>query len=143
MRLFQHASIQRKQMLAIMLTSIVALLLACAGFITYEVMSYRQELVGSLSSLAQIIGDVSSGALDFNDPKAAEDTLSSLRARPNIVAACIYTKDGSPFAKYIRADVAAGFSVPKQEADGHRFTIGRLICSAASNSRAIRSVGFT
>ena len=127
MRLFQHASIQRKQMLAIMLTSIVALLLACAGFITYEIMSYRTELVWNLTSLAQMFGETTSGALDFNDPKAAEDTLSALRVRPNIVAACIYTKDGSPFAKYVRSDVAAGFSVPKQEADGHRFTIGRLI----------------
>lgn len=127
MRLFQNASIQRKQMLAIMLTSIVALLLACAGFITYEIMSYRTELVWNLTSLAQMIGDTSSGALDFNDPKAAEDILSALRARPNITAACIYTKEGSLFAKYVRGDVAAGFSVPKQEADGHRFTIGRLI----------------
>jgi nitrogen fixation/metabolism regulation signal transduction histidine kinase len=127
MHLFQNASIQRKQMLAIMLTSIVALLLACAGFITFEIISYRQELALSLSSLAQIIGDTSSGALDFNDPKAAEDMLSALRARPNIVAGCIYTKDGSPFAKYVRSDVAAGFSVPKQEADGHRFINGRLI----------------
>ena len=45
MRLFQNTSIQRKQMLAIMLTSIVALLLACAGFVAYEIVSYRQELV--------------------------------------------------------------------------------------------------
>lgn len=127
MQLFQTASIQRKQMLVIMLTSIVALLLACAGFITYEILSYRTELVWNLTSLAEMIGDTSSGALDFNDPKAAEDTLSALRTRPNIVAACIYTKDGSPFAKYVRSDVTAGFSVPKQEADGHRFTIGRLI----------------
>ena len=127
MRLFQNASIQRKQMLVIMLTSLVALLLACAGFIAYEIVSYRTELVWNLTSLAQMIGDTSSGALDFNDPKAAEDILSALRARPNITAACIYTKDGRPFAKYVRGDVAARFSVPKQEAEGHRFTIGRLI----------------
>ncbi len=127
MHLFQNTSIQRKQMLAIMLTSIVALLLACAGFITYEIVSYRQELVWSLTSLAEMIGDTSSGALDFNDPKTAEDTLSSLRARPNIVAACIYTKDGSPFAKYVRRDVPAGFRIPKQEAEGYRFTNGRLV----------------
>src|ERR1017187_3612478 len=127
MRFFQNTSIQRKQILAIMLTSIVALLLACAGFITFEIVSYRKELVWNLTSLAQMFGETTSGALDFNDPKAAEDTLSALRVRPNIVAACIYTKDGSPFAKYVRGDIAAGFSVPKQEADGHRFTIGRLI----------------
>jgi signal transduction histidine kinase len=127
MRLVQNASIRRKQMLVMMLTSIVALLLASAGLIAYEIVSYRQELVGSLTSLAQMIGDTSSGALDFNDPKAAEDILSVLRVRPNIVAACIYTKDGSPFAKYLRSGLPAGFSVPTPGADGHNFINGRLI----------------
>ena len=127
MRFLQNTSIRRKQMLVIMLTSTVALLLACAGFAVYEVVSYRQELVWSLTSLAQMIGDNASGALDFNDPKAAEDMLSSLKARPNIVAACIYTKDGSPFAKYLRSDVRADFTFPKLEAEGYRFTSSQLV----------------
>jgi signal transduction histidine kinase len=124
---FRNASIQRKQMLVIMLTSVVALLLACAAFVTYEIVSYRQELVWSSSTLAEIIGNNSSGALDFNDSKTAEDMLSALRARPNIVAACIYSRDGSLFAKYLRRDLAKGFSVPKPEADGYRFTNDGLI----------------
>src|ERR1039458_5279465 len=127
MHLFQNASIQRKQMLVMMLTSAVALLLACVGFVSYEIVSYRQELVWSSSTLAEIIGNNSSGALDFNDPKVADDMLSALRARPNIVAACIYTKDGSLFAKYLRKDLPKGFSLPKPEADGHRFTNDGLI----------------
>ena len=124
---FRNTSIQRKQMLVIMLTSVVALLLACAAFVTYEIVSYRQELVWSSSTLAEIIGNNSSGALDFNDPKAAEDMLSALRAQPDIVAVCIYSRDGSPFAKYLRRDLAKGFSVPKPEPDGHRFTNDGLI----------------
>ena len=127
MHLFQNASIQRKQMLVMMLTSVVALLLACVGFITYEIVSYRQELVWSSATLADIIGNNSSGALDFNDPKVAADMLSALQARPNIVAACIYTKDGSLFAKYLRKDLPKGFSLPKLEPDGHRFTNDGLI----------------
>ena len=124
---FQNTSIQRKQMLVIMLTSVVALLLACAAFVTYEIVSYRQELVWSSSTLAEIIGNNSSGALDFNDPKAAEDMLSALRAQPDIVAVCIYSRDGSLFAKYLRRNLAQGFSVPKTEPDGHRFTNDGLI----------------
>jgi len=142
MHLFQNASIQRKQMLVMMLTSAVALLLACVGFITYEIVSYRQELVWSSSTLAEIIGNNSSGALDFNDPKVADDMLSALRARPNIVAACIYTKDGSVFAKYLRKDLPTGFGVPKPEADGHRFTNDGLILfhSIESNGDKIGSI---
>jgi len=126
-RLLQNASIRRKQMLVIMLTCIVALLLACTGFVVYEIVSYRQELVWSLTSLGQMVGDNASGALDFNDPKAAEDMMSAFRMRPNIVAACIYAKDGSPFAKYLRTDLPADFSFPKLETDGYRFTDGRLM----------------
>jgi len=68
---FQNTSIQRKQMLVIMLTSIVSLLLACVGFVAYEIIAFRQGMVRNLTTLAQIVGDNSSGALDFNDPKAA------------------------------------------------------------------------
>ncbi|HVM60496.1 MAG TPA: CHASE sensor domain-containing protein [Verrucomicrobiae bacterium] len=123
----QNISIQRKQMLAIMLTSVAALLLACAGFVAYEVFSYRQELVWSLTSLSQMIGNNSTGALDFNDPKVAEDLLSSLRAQPDIVSACIYTKDGTPFARYLRSDVPKRYSLPKPQPNGHQFANGRLV----------------
>jgi len=127
MRVFKTVSIQRKQMLVIMLTSTVALLLACAGFVAYEVAAYRGELTKNLTTLAQIIGDNSSGALDFNDPKTAEDILSAIRAEPNIVAACIYAKDGRRFAAYHRSDVRADFSWPAMQADAHKFTNGHLI----------------
>ena len=106
MRLLQNVSIQRKQMLVIMLTSTVALLLACTGFVTYEMAAFRREMTGNLSTLAQVIGNNSSGALDFNDQKAAQEMLSALRAEPNIVAACIYAKGDEPFATYRRADVS-------------------------------------
>ncbi|MGD0651208.1 MAG: CHASE sensor domain-containing protein [Verrucomicrobiia bacterium] len=127
MRIFQTLSIQRKQTLVIMLTSTVALVLACAGFVAYEVIAFRQTMTQNLTTLAQIIGDNSSGALDFNDPKAAQEILSALRAEPNITAACIYTKDGQRFATYRRADVLTDFSPLKMETDGHQFANGHLI----------------
>ena len=127
MRTFQNLSIQRKQTLVIMLTSTVALVLACAGFVAYEVVAFRQTMTQNLTTLAQIIGDNSSGALDFNDPKAAQDILSALRAEPNITAACISTKDGQRFATYRRADVLTDFSPIKMKTDGHQFANGYLI----------------
>jgi PAS domain S-box-containing protein len=129
MRFAQTLSIQRKQMLVIMLTSTIALLLACMGFVAYEVIVFRQTMTQHLATLARIIGDNTSGALDFNDPKAAQDILSALRAEPNITAACIYTKDSQRFATYRRADVITDFSPLKMEADGHRFADGSLIVS--------------
>jgi uncharacterized membrane protein affecting hemolysin expression len=98
MQFLQKTSIKRKQTLIVMLTSGVALLLACGAFATYEVMAFRTAMVQNLSTLAEIIGNNSSAALDFSDPKAAKETLSALRAQPNIVAGCIYTAKGEVFA---------------------------------------------
>jgi PAS domain S-box-containing protein len=125
--LFPNASYQRKQMLAIMSTSVAAMLLTCFGFAAYRAVSYRKELANNFTILAKIIGENSTGALDFSDPQAAEQTLSALRAEPNIVAACIYARDGEPFAAYYRADIRKDFDLPRMGPEGYRFTNDGLI----------------
>lgn len=86
-----------------MLVSGVALVLACAAFIVYDMMTFRQTTVRSLSTQAQIIGSNAVSALLFNDPKSAEITLSALRASPDILYAMIATPDGRSFATYVRS----------------------------------------
>ena len=127
MQFLRNTSIQRKQMLAIMLTSTAAVLLTCFGFAAYKAIAFRRELVENLTILAEVIGENSSGALDFNDSQAAEQMLSALRVEPNIAAACLYSKDGQVFAVYRRADLQEGFSPPRVEGDGHRFDANDLV----------------
>src|ERR1051325_6838465 len=98
MNIFQNASIQRKQTWIIMLTSSTALLLACAAFVLYEVITFRNEATRNLATLAEIIANNSTAALDFNYEPAAGETLSALRAEPNIVTACLYDREGRLFA---------------------------------------------
>src|SRR3981081_1161898 len=98
----QEYSISRKLTLMNMLVSAVALLLASGGFCAYDLYSFRTALVRNVSMQAQIIGDNTVSALFFNDPHSAEQTLSALRANPNLVYAQIYTSDGQPFAGYWR-----------------------------------------
>jgi len=50
------------------------------------VISIRDGLVYNLSMQAQIVGFNSTSALLFNDPHSAENTLSGLKAWPNIVS---------------------------------------------------------
>jgi len=83
-----------------MLVSGVALLLACAAFFAYDLYTFRVGIVRNLSTQAQIIGSNTVSALVFNDPQAAEKTLSALKASPHVVYAAIYTTDGQPFAGY-------------------------------------------
>ena len=126
MRFFDKASIKRKQMLIIMLTTSVALVLACAAFAVYEVLAFRKAMVQNVSTLAQMIGDNSAAALDFNDPKSAEETLASLKAEPSIVAACIYSKQGEAFARYNRTGGDAASPPPIFQTNGHSFDGRRL-----------------
>ncbi len=117
MQFLQRTSIKGKQTLIVMLTSGVALLLACAAFSFYEVTTFRAAMVQNLSILAEVIGNNSSAALDFSDPKAATEALSALRAEPNIEGACIYTSKGEVFAVYSRAKDGKTFHPPLQQTD--------------------------
>src|SRR5207249_6622994 len=75
-------------------------LLACAAFFAYDLYTFRVGIVRNLSTQAQIIGSNTVSALVFNDPRAAENTLSALKASPHIIYAAIYSTDGQPFAAY-------------------------------------------
>ena len=77
-----------------------ALLLASVAFLAYDQFTFRQTLVRNLSAQAQIIGSNSVTALTFNDPQAAENTLSALSSFPEILGAGIYAADGHVFARY-------------------------------------------
>ncbi|HWF07924.1 MAG TPA: ATP-binding protein [Bryobacteraceae bacterium] len=92
-----------------MLVSGAALLLACTAFAVYELADFRQTMVNALSIQAQIVGANSASALLFNDPEAARNTLSGLKASPNIISATIYTPSGGTFATWSKT---ADDSVP-------------------------------
>jgi len=121
MRAFRDFSIRRKLTLIIMVTSSVALLLACAAFVSYDLYTFRQAKVHDLTTLAKIIGSNSTAALAFGDSNSAKEILGALSANQHIAAACIYTRDGQAFAKYLRGDPNARFSPPETQDDGSRF----------------------
>ncbi|MFZ1205627.1 MAG: response regulator [Candidatus Acidiferrales bacterium] len=98
----QNASIAKKLTWMNLLVSGAALLLACAAFIGYDTVTFRATIVRNLSTQAQIIGSNSASALLFDDPQAAETTLSALRAAPDILSAVIYRPNGRPLATYSR-----------------------------------------
>ncbi len=100
---FQNAPISRKLLVVIVVTTAAALLLAGAGILILDSVLFRAMLRNDLLGLAQIVGDNSTAALKFDDPAVAVDTLSALRARTHMVAACLDGLDGSTFAAYARA----------------------------------------
>ena len=107
-----------------MLVSGAALLLACAAFMAYDMVTFREAMVRNLSTQSQMIGSNTVSAMLFNDSQSAENTLSAFKAAHNIVSAGIYTPDGRLFASYSRDRdtlVPALPSIPAGQTEFHRF----------------------
>ncbi|MDY0039081.1 MAG: ATP-binding protein [Desulforhabdus sp.] len=103
MLLLPNRSIKLKLTVVMMAICTIVLLVATIAFLSYELISSRRTMVQDLSTLAKVIGINCSAALLFDDPEAAQETLSALVAEPHIIAAAIYSKTGDVFAGY-RAD---------------------------------------
>src|SRR6202140_5632687 len=100
----KNLSIKRKLMLITMLTSGLAVVLSSAGFLIYDLISFRHSLSQDLMTQAEIIGYNSAAAMAFKDESAATVTLSALQAKEDIVSAVLYTRDGKIFAQYFHAN---------------------------------------
>src|SRR5260370_42715954 len=117
---FKGLSIRAKLLSIILVTSGVALVMAGIAIITSELIAFRQQRIADLTTQAAILGSISSAALIFNDPKAAEEYLSALKERPEIVTAIIYDSKGQVFAIYRGKGSSRLNPLPKVEAEGHR-----------------------
>ncbi len=97
---FQDISIKRKLTAIIMIASTVALLLVSAGFVTYDLATFRKTMTDDLSTLAEIIGNQSTAALTYGDKSAAKEILAALSAKKHVVAAALYDREGHLLASY-------------------------------------------
>ncbi len=127
MNWLRKQSIRRKLTWIVLLTTGVALLLACAAFLIYDLYTFKQSRLRDLETVADILGANSTAALAFNDPKAAADVLSALAAKKHVVAACVYRADGQVLATYTRGDAAKNFVSPRVGPDGSRFSFDEIV----------------
>jgi len=117
--------IRRKLMTVNLLISGVVLLLTCAAFITYEIVTLRKGMVQGYTTRASIIAANSAGALAFQNESDAINVLSALKIDKRIVRACVYDTDGEIFAKY--PTNAADEAFPKMPlASGHYYEPANL-----------------
>ncbi len=124
---FKRLSLNGKLTLLITSASATTLLLASAGYLAYQVSSVRSAAVRDTESLAEIAGANAAAALAFGDARAADQILSSLKAKSNVVSATFYTRRGEPFASYRRDAEAKEARVPDPSPVGERFTRGHLV----------------
>jgi PAS domain S-box-containing protein len=130
MSTFRDIPIKQKLVIIIMVTTTAALLLAGIGIVAFDTYLFRGYLERDLSALARIIADNSTAALAFNDPQTASDTLAALRARTHLINACIYRRDGTVLAQYVRPGSTSACPAP-QGSDEFHFSREALTVSQA------------
>lgn len=124
---WQDISIKRKLTWIIMIASGTALLLVAAGFVTYEMVTRRQNMTRDLSTLAEVIGNESTAALTFDATDRGREILNALSGKKSIVAAALYDQAGHVFARY-QADYSSPEHFPASpQRAGSRFEGNHLV----------------
>jgi PAS domain S-box-containing protein len=111
MRSYRNFSIRQKLRTIVMLTSAAALIVASVGFTFYDRSTFLRAKTQDLIAAARMVGSNSTAALSFGDAKAAAEVLAALQAKPTVINACIYDRDGRAFASYSRG-ASHGFVPP-------------------------------
>lgn len=107
-------------MTMLLLTSGAVVLLTCASYLGYELVTFRRTSVQQLDTLGEIIASNSTAALAFDAPDDAQQILSALAADRQIVAAVLYRADGTVFARF-PADLSASDYPLHPGPSGHNF----------------------
>jgi signal transduction histidine kinase/DNA-binding response OmpR family regulator len=123
-RLIKNLSIRSKLMLITMITSMVAVLVACALFIWYDVRQFRKGMQEDLVVVGEGVAINSTPALEFDSLDSAAPILGSLRAYGHVETASIFDKKGHAVT-YRRADVPEE-PPPALRANGTYFEGDRL-----------------
>jgi len=100
-----ESSLRRRLTLMMMLNVLAVLALATFAFFISNALSARRAITQELETLAQVVSANSTAALSFGDRKTAEENLSALRAKPDVLFAHLFTAEGEPFAGYFSVNV--------------------------------------
>ncbi|PWU03935.1 MAG: hybrid sensor histidine kinase/response regulator [Terriglobia bacterium] len=122
----RNLPIRLKLFLIIMVTVGTALMLACGAVLIYDHMVLYHAMQNDLGILAEVLASNTTAALTFDDPKAAQEILSGLRAKAAVECATIYRSDGRVFARYRRGETNRSEPAPSRRIDAIWSEGGRL-----------------
>ena len=100
MTTFRDLSIHTKLTIIIVISCLLVSLMASSFFIISELVSVRRSVLEDLSGLGRMLAINIQAPLEFMDPETAGEVLASLSARPHILQAGVYTREGGLFARY-------------------------------------------
>lgn len=125
---FKRSSIRTKLKMAILATTLLAVVLVFAGFFVYDRITYNNILLANLTTKAEVISENIDAALTFGNSSDAAQVLKSLSKDSHVVAAAIYDQSGKPFAKYVR-EGEQGSIPPAPPREGARFEENAMLLS--------------
>ncbi|MBF0375870.1 MAG: response regulator [Desulfamplus sp.] len=94
-------SLKSKMFMMIFISNVAALIFAGSFFVINDLHIMKSTINYVASSLTALVETHIEAPLYFNDPEAAEETLSSLKENNDILAAGVYNDKGDLFAYYI------------------------------------------
>ena len=116
---YSSGSLQAKLVAVVLMTTLVALIVALGAMIAYDLRAYHRSWVNDMAAQAQLLGQTTATALAFDDSKVATNHLAVLQSRPQVRAAALYDARGKLFATYTAADDRTAFPTAP-EAEGVR-----------------------
>jgi signal transduction histidine kinase len=118
MRALLPRTLLQKLLGVVLLSSLVALVIAMSAMLVYDLRVYHASSVADLATQAELLGRASAPALTFDDARVAQESVELMRFQPTVRAAALYNARGRLVASYARDD---GTEFPKfPEADGVR-----------------------
>src|SRR5687768_11858196 len=128
----------------VMVTTLVALIIAGGALAVFEVISHRKALTKELSTIAAILAENSTAALTFDNARDAENVLAALASQSNVVSGCLYDTEDNLFATYLRRGAPARCpAVPAPDQVGFRrdgLVLMREVAQAGKRLGSLRLV---
>jgi PAS domain S-box-containing protein len=104
MKHFRDLPIQKKMLVMTMVICGAILFVAIAALFTFQVLNFRSNFQANTETLAGIIANNSTAALQFNDASAGAEVMGSLKAVPTVVSASLVEPDGKLLAQFGKAE---------------------------------------
>ena len=128
LRFLRDVPIRRKLTLLLLLTSVFGVLLTGTGLAGYAWFNARDAIARDLASVSSILASNATAALAFRDPVTANEILSAMQSRPDLLAGCLYLAEGDEAPQLFARYTAAAVPCPALPgARGVRFEGGALV----------------
>lgn len=96
----RNLSIKNKLIILSMVTSAIAVIITCGGFILFTLYEEKIDLINESELIGKILSQEISQYMINNDKEKVQLSLSSLRVRKGFIQACVYDASGNFFTQF-------------------------------------------